>query len=698
MIEKQISKHIISFTKGFIVPEPKKENNKNIVLSLHVNFLQFGYVFSDELINQLAKCDIDYLNKLNNELLPFLKNEMGSIGVFENFIPFYQNFPEQVLDMDESELFYNAIIHYLSNGKWKPFYIRKERPLNIEKIKYTTINLGTEDDFKNIFSALIGSTTPITKNDTEIIKWFVLNYNNTKIPTDIPLKENLCLLASLGVDGLKIKTVTDVLRIAVYLSGGDISLPPLPPKTIRGSIWSKKRVLNPERDKAKFKKFSRKERKYILSLLENSNCDVREMKLNVQRWLRLGEVIHPGEFKKKYPKSFLCFDLLRNTKVRSWYSELNSEFNKNFNLGLVKLAERPGVFSRKLDWLIRTYPQHINDIILMYSNISNKTSNKVLFEMLEHFEKRNKKTKRSVFTKNSRIRHYLKDLEPLDAEVINLIKTNIYNVLGEKYKLLPDLGRCYVDEKLKNIPIPRNMQTLNFSLKPMIRNTRLAFDNPSAKVIRSFVHWIDKNGTIDLDLSATFFGEKVDPYVIAFTNLKHGTNVHSGDVRHVKGPCAEYVDVNINDTLNSGYRYVVIDVRNYNGGSLMSVDSVFGLMEREYPESNKLWLPETLVGSYRLETNNSNAVISILDLKTKEYILVDEDSDGYRVAYADLVNIENILENAKKPIGFSVYDLIMLHVNNRNGVLINEKETSDSKFQFEDFITSYEKIFSLMGV
>jgi hypothetical protein len=99
---------------------------------------------------------------------------------------------------------------------------------------------------------------------------------------------------------------------------------------------------------------------------------------------------------------------------------------------------------------------------------------------------------------------------------------------------------------------------------------------------------MDKHGSEDLDLSVTFVGEKVSE-VLSFSNLKVGKSVHSGDVRHRQGPCAEYIDIDIEDAINHGFKYVVIDVRNFNCGSLSSVETSFGIMEREHPESNKTW-------------------------------------------------------------------------------------------------------------
>jgi hypothetical protein len=47
--------------------------------------------------------------------------------------------------------------------------------------------------------------------------------------------------------------------------------------------------------------------------------------------------------------------------------------------------------------------------------------------------------------------------------------------------------------------------------------------------------------------------------------------------------------------------------------------------------------------------------------------------------------------------GFSVYDLVMLHVKSR-GRLAESGETPDTEFWFDDFATSYLKTAELMGI
>jgi len=489
--------------------------------------------------------------------------------------------------------------------------------------------------------------------------------------------------------------VTDILRIAVHMSGGDVSLPKVSRKTIRQGIWVKKYVPNPARDKFKFRNFTRAERKFILSLLEKTNCDAKEGVLKINRWIRLGEKIHPTEYQKQYPKAAKFFDEIRNENPKSWYSDVNNAFSISFDKGLDKLSERSGEFTRRIDALIRNNPKNLGLIMDYFGKSAMQTSNKVLFEVYTHFELRNKKQlHRRVTTKGSRIAYVLPTLEPISARVIGDIQNSIWNILKTKFSNLDKLGKVYIDDDLRKIPLPTNMRSLNKSLKPRIRGQRTPFENPDAKVIRAFVYWMDEIGNEDLDLSSVFFGDNKKG-LLSFQNLRFENNLHSGDVRHHQGPCAEYVDIDIADTLAKGYRYVMIDVRNFNGRSLESVDSVFGLMERQHPESNKLWYPQTMTNTMKLQSQSTNTLITILDLKTKEYIFVDEDTNGMSIASLDVSNIIDVVNHYSKLPAVSVFDILLLHTEAR-GLLVENKEDANTCFMLEDFTNSYEDIAKMM--
>jgi hypothetical protein len=138
-------------------------------------------------------------------------------------------------------------------------------------------------------------------------------------------------------------------------------------------------------------------------------------------------------------------------------------------------------------------------------------------------------------------------------------------------------------------------------------------------------------------------------------------------------------------------------VRNFNCGSLSSVETSFGIMEREHPESNKTWLPETISNCQSLESESTNTLIAIIDLETKEYIMLDIDSDGFVTARGDIKNTLKVIQQYSELPKVSVYDLILLHVEGR-GKQVTLDENVDTHFKYEDFCYSYETTGKLMGV
>lgn len=688
----KLTKNVISLRKGFVTALNDIQDNRIMVSTVQAHLMQYAYMLDEDAFEALSKSDASFIQNFHDETISYLKEITGGK---KNFTALYKNFPQEVMSLSDSELFWNAIRHYWSNGTWEPKSPDMERQVKFEKIKYNMLKAGSEQDFLNIFTTLVSVNTSLTPTDLDIVKWFVEN-STLVFPDAIPFKENLCTLAGMGLD-VPVKTTTDVLRIAVHLSGGDISLPKVPAALVKTNRWSSAKSYNYDRDAFRFKKFTRKERKYLLGLLEKTNCDTREMILRDQRWIRLGEILHPGEYKNQYPRAFEAFNKIRNEKVESWYGQLNKAFSKSLEAGLAVLSQRPGEFVRRIDYLVRTYTKQLDVILNAFAEVSKTASNKVLFEVYDHFEKRAEPIhNRSIMIKGSRKRTELPDLPAIKPQVIETIHSTIFTQLREKFTKLDPLGNVWIDEELKKIPLPSNMRSMSESMKPVIRGQRIPFENPDAKVIRPFVHWVDNNGREDLDISATFVGnQRVD--VLSFSSLRIGKSCHSGDVRHRRGNCAEYIDIDIADAVKNGYRYVVVDVRNFNGGSLKSVDTLAGFMYREHPTKNSAWLPETLSNTSVLESSSTNTLICIVDVVEKEYIMLDIDSDGSTFARGDVKNILKSIEQYTQAPKVSVYDLLMLHVEARGRkVELTHPDGVDTQFKYEDFCYSYEKIATMM--
>ena len=730
-IESGLTKNIVQFRNCFVNLPNTCANNRAMAMSVMSELMQFGYILTQEAIDNISRAHSKDIIVFHKEVISYLKKMTGSN---RNFKPFWSGFPQQVMEMSEFELWMHQITHYMSNGSYIPDEWTKERPTAFEQPKYQIIDSGNEEMFEKILTDLVSVNQSLTPDDLDIVKWFVLSESKISLPEQIPFKENLCTLASMGLD-VPVKTVTDVLRIAVGMSGGDISLPKVPQAYVKNNRWSSIKTYNIARDSFKFKKFTRSERKRILSLLEKTNCDASEAVLKDQRWLRLGEILHPGEYKTKFPMAFKMFDAIRNHKVQSWYGKVDNAFAKSFEAGVELLAQKPGEFIRRMDWMVRfhedkgkkTQPSvlqkyvHVNEkqnaanekqntvknikyraniAIDKFKEIAPKISNKVLYEVYNHFENRYVgNEQRSIMVKGSRKRTVLPSLPSLDSSTIEAIQKTVVNTLIAKFSKLPKIGNVYVDEKLKDIPMPTNMRSASSGLRPRIRGQRVAIGNKNAKVIRSFVHWYDERGDQDLDLHGILIGDNKSAAIGWNGRGNTSYGCYSGDIRHRQGACAEYIDIDLKKALKAGFKYAIISVNNYNGNSFTTVkDCVAGYMEREKAEANDMFLPSTIANCTMLTNEKSTTLISLIDLESQEYIHLDIDIDGIPVAS---VRINDILE-AIKPYcetpKFSVYDLILLHVQGRKGTMVGVEEKADEYFTFDKFSESYLETMKLMGV
>lgn len=679
-----------------ITPNESKGLSRAQVMVTQAALMEQGYMLSEAAFSALvAGGSEDWLRMFYDDVLATAREVNGND---RRYVPMYQNFPKEVMNMSDGELFWNAICHYWSNGTWSPVSIQAERPVSLERGTYIMLEPIGEKGFHDIFTSLVSANQSLTPLDREIVEWFVKSEWPLKMSSVIPFKETLCLLAALKVEGLPPLSATDILRIAVHLSGGDVSLPAVPPKMARASAWSSKKELNPARDKFKFKNFTRAERRYLMGLMEASKMDLGEMKLKRERWLRLGEKLHPSEFAGMYTKTLERFDALRNETVVSWYGQVERAFLTSFEEGLDKLSERPGEFVRRLDALIRRNLTKLDSILSAFDRASEGSSAKVLYEAYQHFATRTVSKARSVMIKGARKRTPLPTLPVLSENIVAKIQTGTLNQLGKRFGKLEPLGKVYIDPELQYIPLPTNMRSMSPTARPVIRGQFIPFDNPDAKVIRSFVFWIDENGDQDLDLSATFLGMGKREVLSYSTNgLKIGKCVHSGDVRNRRGNCAEYIDINMADALTRGHRYVVVDVHNYRGEGLAKVKTQAGMMEREFSESNPLWVPSTLQNCFQMTSESSSTLMFVIDLERRGYIYLDVDTNGLPMASTNVEEVLKAVQQYANPPAFSVYHLLKIHSQVR-GSQVETPEEADTVFMMEDFKHSYEKTCQFMGI
>ena len=465
--------------KVFLKSGDKKPDSK-YVLALIKNIESLGYSISKTLAECLSTLSEEQISDFYKELISDLKKMVGANVKFK---PMYPNFPKQVEEIPKEILFNINALHYL--GDWvgvrmMPEFVKKIRPVLKEKTPIKIIDLGTENEFETIFTDLLSSKASLSQDDKKDLFWFIKNYSNDLdrfLPECISHKENLAYISGLllrhttnavEIVSAYIKTATDILRLATALSEGDISLS----------------------TNTKFRSFRRLERRFLLALLEKCHLPVEDMLRHKNRWTRLGERLHPSEYKKYFPKSCKAFDLIRNNKPVKTFNGILERYieSGDFLKAADYLKKRPGEFARRLDHFLRS-TENSEAIVQKFKEIIDQISTNVLLQLFSHFKDRNVSNKlRVFFPKGNVAKAYAipNKIKKLDKQICKELVQIIRDSLIKKFSALEALGDVYIDPKLKNYIVPLSQRSASKSLKSLAIGSRL--DLPKdANVIRFFL-------------------------------------------------------------------------------------------------------------------------------------------------------------------------------------------------------------------
>ena len=719
-MEKQLlTPSVIALQRGMLyihnnAPVEPEDHIEMLVHSVHAELMNLGYMLDSAGILYLMSALREDIIRYHDEVVAYLTYIKGD----GNYRPLYDGFPQQVMEMSEVELFVNALCHYLSNGEWVPNAYTKAKPTAFEHPTYKILRPCSEAKFNRIFTDILSVNQSITPMDKEVLTWFRMNrpagWVMAYLPKEIPFKENLCFVLELFDFEVVPFTCTDILRTATYMSGGDVSLA----DNTRFRLTNKQRNRIMQMLEFKTRRNNREGQEFLDSL--------EDLKKHRNKWLALFNHIHADSkrFRKpEYANAQRVVELLRfhADKIHTWTAKIE---NLKFCVKLHELSKRPGELARRLNSLLlkaqgkkifaNTRAESAEDVVVSwFKSVAHKISNKVLFELYTYFEGRREDQKqRTVFIKGARKPVKLTPLKAFPKDIVDKVQDEIITAVRGKLVEWPKLGKVIIDEKLKNIPLPTNMRSISETDTPVVRGTRMPINVDHTKTVRFYVHWKDAFGIEDLDLSATLLGmgQKMTiswngslkavfrDYVKGEGLVDIQVGAHSGDVRHRKGDCAEYVDIDIKNARRCGYRYVLIDVRNFNGHSLKSLNPAFGYMEREHPGANSTWVPNTVAASWRLQSEAQACIAVMIDLETMEYIPLDIDSDSI-TATGDTESILTAMRMYMEPSKLSVYDLVMWHAEARGAEVVEQAEEGEeiTHFRFEDFAGSYIETLKLMA-
>lgn len=658
-------------------PVEVKNDAFNIKVISFVNEMHnFGFLVTKELYQYLSSLDEATSVEVCQKVLSLAKE---SVGAHVAMKAFYPNFPRQVMEASDAELFINAILHYWTLGTWSPEYVEEKRPDLKEENPKTEISLVSMEDVKAYFFRILASKNSIPASLVEFVEMGIEEGWAAEYKGEIPFKETLCRVATAlvkqgqSINGV-VATTTDVLRVMAALSESDIEL----------------------KTKVRFKSLNRKTRRALVSALEEV-INISDVKAYASLWKRAFHSLHVGEFGGKVAEIAARF---RNEKNVVTSETVVAEAIKSGDVKVAvnKLVNKPSVFARSLDKLLRdSDPQTSAWVIKEFAKVVEKVDSKVLLQVLGHFKGRslNEAGERVVFTAGSKGKALLApSLKALDKSVVehvvSVIEAELKNKFSEK-ALLKD-KKVFISPEVYSVLIPSQLASITENKKTVARGSRVPLDlipeDAEKNVLRMFIHWIGQ----DQDLSAFFINEDMTEFSqVAYYNLRNSYACHSGDVTYAPAPHggSEFIDVRMDEALADGMRYIAMDVRVYNGTTFLKHERSFaGFMLRNDLKSGEIFEPTTVRGKFDITLDGSTVMPCFFDMKTREMIWLDSVLPGCGVYsnYRQVNNLNNNIASSTdmlraylkmKDTKVTMKELVCLHIDAVGATQVFDKEDAD---------------------
>ena len=678
-------------------------NNVNETLSIEElatlikKFEGYGYIFSKELAIAISKEE-------RNVIIDKLKAVIKVIEDFKsdkNYTVFYKNFPDEVINMSEVDLYINQILHYWigylpSNSE----NIIKEDIESSKLVKARELKLIDDEMIEKLFIDLLSSNVTLSEQYLDDV--CVLTNNKSikeleKYMECIQMKETLTTVSSyiLKKEGVLIgnfKTATDILRLIAKISGNELNN-----KHIH------------------FAYFSRAELSQLMTKLENLQNPMPDIKRYSKPWHTFFKLYAKKINFNKYPKVRKVADMLfgdisymtERGKINEKIKRLPIMSEEELDNFVKEYIVFYGDYVREiLSLLNKAKENQYEKLLLGLENCVTKVNTRILFQLYDriiNLKAKDKTIPRLVNSKGKwrRLRESISLSDELLNRVLQIVEDGIKTQLKEK----ENLGKVYIDEDYKNIMLTTSEKDSNVSLRPMTRGSRIKF-NPDAEVLRFFVAWknLDEKtlkelntiyDRVDVDLSALTFNENLEfNDVVAYYNQKKSGFAFSGDITNAPEGALEYIDVfDLERLKKKGNRYILMQIRSYNGYTFEEINSVYaGVMELTSIEAKekKNMYSTAITEGFQIVSSERTTNTILVDLVKFEYIWLDMNMDSYKLDifqnalnYEEIPYLNDMLRYFSRKQYITMYDLLKLNADVR-GILTKDKKEADVIFEKVD--------------
>ena len=613
-VTKLVSTDLILLENNLVsIPEGKFKTklSKEVLATIFANLAYYGFVLSKDAYKKLSYLDNKSVELWWANIEPVLKEVTGDNRKMDDFVV-YKNFPKEVLNMTESEYWFNQILMYI--GLPNEIFTQEEKnrkPLK-DKIKLKVLQLSNENSTKSILDTLLGSPARWTNDQFSYVCHFIikekLDFNISKVP----FKENMVQIVSKVFDEgveLKIKSATDVLRLAIGLSDGDVSM----------------------RTNTKFKSFTRKQRIFLLNLLDNSTNLEEDTARDANKWKKFIYALHPGDYANKFLNVNKVYNLLYKDKVTTFNSKVEKSLREVNDAEFFSLiSQRPGEFVRRLNSSIKNFG---HDAATQFAKVADKLTVSQLLKLKKYLETCNERIFKTIAPKGNwtKMQVLLNDVKINDNTRLFLM-TTIEHLIAQKLKLKLPNSLINLGENMDMV----KLQTSDSDLTPYGRGTSFPIPD-NVKFIRSASYWATTGefGNTWFDNGWNFFDKNWKTMATCcWTNVNElgGAAVFSGDPTNSKdmeGRACQMIDLYLDKLEEAGVRYAVWNILAYSKITFSKATDVYAALQwGEKPQQGKLFEPSRCQLSFQLKGDNLTKYISYVDVKERKVVYMDANLYG----------------------------------------------------------------------
>ncbi|MGW0804097.1 hypothetical protein [Nonomuraea sp. NPDC002799] len=442
-------------------------------------------------------------------------------------------------------------------------------PLAGDRVTVLDLGASLEAEARELYFSLAGSEAPLAEEDLAALRTLAAFCADE--PERIPVRENRAVVNEVRLAAgrpLLVDTVTDVLRLACGVSGGDVTL------------------TRPTR----FRSFRRAERRILLQALDAvaTPAKLGDVSRHREPWKRLGERLHPHEY-PKFPRAAHVFEVARGVRRAAGFDSRVEAVLSDGRIGdAVDLLEHaPGALLRRLDHLLRS--GHSAPAVLdAAERAATGASGRVLLSLREHLQNRLAPAAGRIFTnRQGRAWAASDDRPPLGEEVLS----RAVAILDEEItRRLPDPGELIIDPDVLDVALPLSGKAVVPGLGMLPRGSVSAVDG---ELLRFFVHWRQAERRTDYDLSALMLDASYgDPEQISWTRYTNGFARYSGDLIDAADGASEFIDVRLADATRP---IIIPQVNIFTGEAFDEVAEVFfGFMTRDAEQEGRPFEPRTV--------------------------------------------------------------------------------------------------------